>query len=110
MDEEYKMGDAVLNRITKERNLGKTFSDNTKVSEQCGIGASKGNHIIGLIKRTIIYKESQLIVLLYKAIVRRHFEYCIQTWRPYRRKDIYYSRKNITKSNYNYYIIKNFFL
>ena len=32
-----------------------------------------------------MYKEKQLIVPLYKAIV---FEYCIQAWRPYRKKDI----------------------
>ena len=59
-----------------------------KVSEQCGIAASKGNKILGLIRRTIMYKEKQLIVPLYKAIVRPHLEYCIQAWRPCRKKDI----------------------
>ena len=59
-----------------------------KLSEQCGIAASKGNQILGLIRRTIMYKEKQLIVPLYKVIVRPHLEYCIQTWRPYRKKDI----------------------
>ena len=44
--------------------------------------------IIGLIRRTIMYKEKQLIVPLYKAIVRRHLEYCIEAWRPYHKKDI----------------------
>ena len=59
-----------------------------KVSEQCGIAASKGNQILGLIRRTIAYKEKQLIVSLYKAIVRPRLEYCIQAWRPYCKKDI----------------------
>ena len=58
-----------------------------KVSEQCRIAASKGNQILGLIRRTITYKEKQLIVLLYKAIVIPHLEYCIQAWRSYRKRD-----------------------
>ena len=77
MDEEYKMADAVLGRTTQEKDLGVTFSGNMKVSDQCGIAASKGNQILGLIRRTITYMEKQLIVPLYKAIVRPHLEYCI---------------------------------
>ena len=59
-----------------------------KVSEQCGIAASKGNQILRLIRRTIMYKEKRLIVPLCKAIVIPHLEYCIQAWRPYHNKDI----------------------
>ena len=74
MDEEYKMGDAVLGITTQEKELGVTFSADMKVSEQCWIAASKGNQILGLIRRTIMYKEKQLIVPLYKTIVRPHYE------------------------------------
>ena len=88
MDEEYKMADNVLGRTTQEKDLGLTFSADMKVSEQCRIAASKGNKILGLIRRTIMYKEKQLIVPLYKAIVKSYLEYCIEAWRPYRKKDI----------------------
>ena len=57
IDEEYKMGDNVLGRTTKEKDLGVTFSTDMKVSEQCGITASKRNQILGLIRRTITHKE-----------------------------------------------------
>ena len=70
MDEEYKMGDAVLGRTTQEKDLGVTFIADMKV------------------RRTFTYKEKHIIVPLYKAIVRPHLEYCIQAWRPYRKKDI----------------------
>ena len=49
MEKQYKMGDAVLRRTTQENDLGVTFSADTKVSEQCGIAASKGNKILRLI-------------------------------------------------------------
>ena len=46
---------------------------NMKVSEQCRIAASKGNQVLGMIRRNItyIYKEKSLIVPLYKAIYIR---------------------------------------
>ena len=84
----YKMGATVLGTTVKEKDLGVTISADMKVSEQCGIAASKGNHILGLIRRNITYKGKKLIIPLYKAIVRPHLEYCIQAWRPYRKKDI----------------------
>ena len=84
----YKMGDTVLGTTVKEKDLGVTISADMKVSEQCCIAASKGNQILGLIRRNITYKGKKLIIPLYKAIVRPHLEYCIQAWRPYRKKDI----------------------
>ena len=61
---------------------------NMKVSEQCRIAASKGNQVLGMIRRNITYKEKSLIIPLYKAIVRPHLEYCIQAWNPHLRKDV----------------------
>ena len=84
----YKMGDTVLGTTVQENDLGVTISADMKVSEQCGIAASKGNQILGLIRRNITYKGKKLIIPLYKAIVRPHLEYCIPAWRPYRKKDI----------------------
>ena len=59
-----------------------------KVSEQCGVAASKGNQIRGLIRRNITYKKKEIIIHLYNTVVKPHLEYCIEAWRPYRKKDI----------------------
>ena len=54
----YKMGDTVMGTTTrKEKDLLVTISADMKVSEQCGIAASKGNNILGLIRRNITYKK-----------------------------------------------------
>ena len=52
LDIDYNVGDTV-----KEKDTGITISADMKVSEQCGIATSKGNQILGLIRRNITYKE-----------------------------------------------------
>ena len=84
----YEMGGTILSKTVKETYLGVTMNANMKVSEQCRIAASKGNQILGMIRRNITYKEKSLIIPLYKAIVRPHLEYCIQAWNPHLRKDV----------------------
>ena len=82
----YEMGGTILTKTVKEKDLGVSINANMKVSEQCRIATSKGNQVLGMIRRNIT--ENSLIVPLYKAIVRPHLEYCIQAWSPYLRKDI----------------------
>ena len=41
-----------------------------------------------MIKRNITYRETKLIIPLYKSIVRPHLEYCFQAWRPHLKIDI----------------------
>ena len=53
LDVNYKMGDTVMCTTVKENDFGVTISADMKVSEQCGIAASNGNQILGLIRRNI---------------------------------------------------------
>ena len=57
LDVNYTMRVAVLCTTVIEKDLGVTISADMKVSEQCGIAASKGNQIVGLIRRNITYNE-----------------------------------------------------
>ena len=84
----YEMGGIILSKTGKEKYLGVTMYANMKVSEHCRIAASKGNQVLGMIRRNITYKEKSLIVPLYKAIVRPYLKYCIHAWSPCLRKDI----------------------
>ena len=52
----YEMGGTILSITVKEKDLGVTMNANMKVSEQCRIAASKGNQVLGMIRRNITYK------------------------------------------------------
>ena len=78
MNKEYFTGDTTLGTHIKENDLGVIDSGDMRVLEQCGIAASKGNQILGLVRRNNMYIDNKLIIPLYKAIVRLHLEYCIQ--------------------------------
>ena len=69
----YDLKEGVTGNILKFA-LGVSMNASMKVSEQCRIAASKGNQVIGMIRRNITYKENSLIVPLYKAIVRPHLK------------------------------------
>ena len=84
----YEMEGTIQSKTAKEKDLGVSMNANMKISEQCRIAASKGNQVLGMIRRNITYEEKSLSVPLYKAIVRSHLEYCIQAWSPYLRKDM----------------------
>ena len=38
--------------------------------------------MLGIIKRKVKNKTKDIIVRLYKALVRPHLEYCVQLWNP----------------------------
>ena len=50
----YEMGGTIISKTVKEKDLGVTMM---KASEQCRIAASKGNQILGMIRRNITYKK-----------------------------------------------------
>ena len=54
----YEMGETILSKTVKEKDLGVIMNANMKVSEQCRIAASKGKQGLGMIQRNITYKEN----------------------------------------------------
>jgi len=47
----------------------------------------KTTKVMGMIKRTIKYKEARIMVSLYKTLVRPNVEYCVSARSPYYKKD-----------------------
>ena len=71
-----------------ERDLGVMVQSDLKVDQQCCKAADEANRKLGMIKRGFKNKTRDVMLPLYKAMVRPHLDYCIQAWRPYLRKDI----------------------
>jgi hypothetical protein len=84
----YKLGSNELKSSDKEKDLGITVDSTLKFSEQCSVAVKSANRILGLIKRTINSRSKEIIIKLYKALVRPKLEYCVQAWRPFLRKNI----------------------
>ena len=43
--------------------------------------------MLGLVKRTVETRDLQVLLALYKSLVRPHLEYCCSAWNPYYTKD-----------------------
>ena len=48
---------------------------------------SKANRMLGLISRTMKYRNPEVLLNLYKSMVRPHLEYCSTVWSPHYIKD-----------------------
>jgi len=84
----YELGGVSLAVSEAERDLGVIVDRNLKVSKQCVKAAATASSVLGMISRTITNRSKDILVNLYKSLVRPHLEYCIQAWRPHYQKDI----------------------
>ena len=83
----YIMKESQLETVNSEKDLGILLSSDGKVSVQCAQACMKANRILGMIKRSIVYKNQQVMLQLYKSLVRPLVEYCTVAWAPHYQKD-----------------------
>jgi len=58
-----------------------------KCNKQCLKAVSMANKVLGMIKRSFSIRDKEIILQLYKSLVRSQLEYSIQVWRPHYQKD-----------------------
>jgi len=83
----YYMEDRELSVVSCEKDLGVWISADTKCSKQSMYACNKAMKVLGMIKRTIRFKNMRVMLSLYKSLVRPHVEYCITAWNPHYKKE-----------------------
>jgi len=75
------MNGVVLQSVEAEKDLEVMISHDVKTSNQCV--RANDNKILGVINRSIVNKQFDNMVKLYKSLVRSDVEYCTAAWSPY---------------------------
>ncbi|CAM4592819.1 unnamed protein product [Lepidochelys olivacea] len=72
----YKLGTHQLEVAEEEKDLGVLVDHRMTMSHQCDMAMKKAHAVLGCIRRGISSRDKEVLVPLYKALVRPHLEYC----------------------------------
>jgi len=78
----YFMGKQQLDIVDEERDLGVVITNNVKPSRQCHTAYARASKSLGLLYQTFSYKSPDILLKLYKTLVR-YAHICISAWSPH---------------------------
>ncbi len=83
---QYKMGPSdnicELQSVPLVKDLGVNIDDQLSFEQHCNLMLSKANCMLAIIRRTFTYIDEDMMVLLYKSMVRPYLEYANDVWSP----------------------------
>ena len=80
---EYRLGSDCITSSSIEKDLGILVDNKLKFHEQCSAVVAKANRLLGVIRRSFDCTNAEMILRLYKSLVRPVIEYGNIIWRPY---------------------------
>ena len=79
----YKLGEDFINTSDVERDLGILIDSKLTFHEHCSTTAAKANKLLGMIRRSFEYVNTDMILRLYKTLIRPVIEYGNVIWGPH---------------------------
>ena len=78
----YYLNGNLLPEVLFEKDLGVLVTNDWKWNQHIDACVNKAKSIIAWITRNVISRSPELMLKLYKCLVRPHLEYCVQLWSP----------------------------
>ena len=82
-ESDLTLGGRLLEVHESERDLGVMVQCNLKVDKQCCKAANEANRKLGMMKRGFKNRSKDIMLPLYKSMVRPLLDYCIQAYRSH---------------------------
>ena len=79
----YSINGNLVKAVAKEKDLGITIDAKLNFHLHIVTITNKANSVLGCIRRAIKYKDREIVLPLYKALVRSVLEYGSVVWSPY---------------------------
>ena len=79
----YNMSNQQLPTTDQQWDLGIIITKDLKWQKQTEKSCKIANRVLGFIARNFRYKNKELILSLYKSLVRIHLEHAVQFWSPH---------------------------
>ena len=84
----YSMDGKNLSSVDHEKDLGVIIHSSLKPAVHIAEKVKKANRFLGMINRTFKHRSKQMMLQLYKSMVRPHLDYASAAWSPHQKNHI----------------------
>ena len=81
----YHLGGFLLPTVEIEKDLGVHMTCKFDWKDHISYCVGKATSVMAWITRTVISRDAEVLINLYKSLVRPHLEYCVHLWAPFPR-------------------------
>ena len=102
----YKIGNSVLETVSSHTYLGVEINSKLSWANHIQNVATRGNQILGLLRRNLYSCTSNVKSVAYKALVRPRLEYCSSVWDPHQKDYIIAQLEGVQRRSARF-VLKN---